>query len=181
MKLKHYLSIFVIAATIGYGCKGDTGEAGPQGDPGLNGVSNMTISTYIIPFTSWTQYNSNTWYVGTNSYIPLTDAVNVYVSLTGQTYTPLATSGFFASGDNLTYVFGQVPGGATGSLTLWEYFNTVGPNVAVYVEVADIPPSLYVKYPKMNWNNYSEVSQLPEFKAALSKAALTKVTPPAAK
>jgi hypothetical protein len=164
MKAIHYLSIFVIAAVFA-SCEGSTGATGPQGPAGANGVANITITPYNVPYTSWTQYNSNTWYVVTGSTIPLSDAVNVYVSLNGNTYTPLATSSFFVSGDNLTYVFGN-----SGNLTLWEYFNATGPQVSVDVEVADIPPAINVKYPNMNWNNYAEVSELPEFKAALTQS-----------
>lgn len=161
MKLKHYLSILAIAAVVASCSKGDTG---PQGPPGANGVANLSVWNYTVPFNDWLSYNSNTWYYVTGVSLPTTDVVNVYVSLNGATYTPLATSSFFTSGDNLTFVYGN-----SGNVTLWEYFNSIGPNVSVYVQIADIPPAINAKYPKVNWNNYSEVSALPEYKAALTK------------
>ncbi len=165
MRIKHYLSVVAISALLASCAK--EGPAGPQGDPGLNGVSNMTVTTYVIPASSWSQYNSNTWDVVTGSGIYTSDAVNVYVSLNNNDYTPLATSSFFVGGDNLTFVFSN-----TGNVTLWEYFNSAGPTVGLYAEVCDIPPALNIKYPNVNWNDYTQVSALPEFKAALVKSKI---------
>jgi len=164
MRTKHYLSILALSAILA-SCAKD-GATGPQGPAGANGVSDMTINTYSIPAISWISETSTTnWYVVTGDGIPTSDVVNVYVSLNNNSYTPLSTSSFFVNGDNLTFVFSN-----TGNVTLWEYFNSTGTFSDIYAEVCDIPQSIYVKYPNVNWKDYAQVAALPEFKAALAKS-----------
>lgn len=162
MRLKHYLSILAIAV-IAASCSKE-GPTGPQGPPGENGVSDLTATYYTVSASDWT-FQSNQWYYNTTQIVPNGDGVMVYWSSDGSGYSPLPATYVYYSGDELTYIYGSSAG-----LTLWYSNNAVtAPDAIIDIEIVDIPPAMYVKYPKVNWNNYAEVSALPEYKAALAK------------
>jgi hypothetical protein len=165
MKKIKYLSILAVAALFASCVK--QGPAGPQGENGLNGTSNIVAYYDSIPVADWTySVSASQWYFNTTQVISNGDGIMVYESSGSNVYEGLPASNTFFSGDNLNFKYGN---GA--AVSIW-YTNTSSPitkpNTKIMIEIVDIPPSMQVKYPKVNWSNQSEVAQLPEYKAALA-------------
>lgn len=166
MRKIKYLSILVIAGLFASCVK--QGPAGPQGENGANGTANITATYDSVPVSSWT-YNAGVseWFFDTPQIIPNGDGVLVYESLGSNVFEPLPAYNTFASGDVVTFKYGN---GA--ALSIW-YYNAASPSTKptakLTIEIVDIPPAMHVKYPKVNWSNYNEVSALPEFQIAQAK------------
>jgi hypothetical protein len=170
MKLKHYLSIFVIAAAVGYGCAGATGPAGPSGPSGYNGVANINTQQYTV--TSWANPAVDTWtatFVESDITDYNNDAVLAYWDNGGSGgWIALPFSNININGDQFSF------GYTNGSITFTYYGNANPPNdytntLTVYFKVTVIPPAIQVKYPKVNWKNAAEALTVPEVQAALAK------------
>lgn len=172
MKTISYLtSIFVMAAILASCSKGEQGPAGPAG---TNGTANINVYSVTVDPGEWNEYNSVNWYYNTNITASTSDMVNVYFTLGSApipAYVALPYVGVFNGTDELWYNFN------TGYYIQLNYFADVGgtissanpPDKTVYFNVAIIPPAIQVKYPNVNWKNAAEVTQLPEYKAALAK------------
>jgi hypothetical protein len=172
MKITQYLSIIAIAGLFA-SCtiEGPAGPGGPSGENGANGVANISINTYTV--TTWTLTSiTNNWI----SYQPDTNitnysnnAVEVYWSTPSDTvWLSMPHTNLVTPGDELGYAFNN---GAV-IFTYYGYTNATWPTTTfdtLYFNVAVIPPSIYVKYPNMNWKNYRQVSALPEFQTAIKK------------
>lgn len=161
MKLANYLSILAAAALFASCVK--QGPVGPQGENGANGSANITATYDTVSASAWTfNVSSSQWYYNTSQVISNGDGVMVYESLGANVYEPLPASNTFVNADEMTFKYGD---GA--AVSIW-YYNTVipanKPSAKLTIEIVDIPPSMQVKYPKVNWQNYNEVAALPEFR-----------------
>lgn len=169
MKIINYLSVIAIAAIFA-SCKGDQGPAGPAGS---NGVANISSFQYTIGPGNWAS-NTNYWYYADLSASNITnsnsDVVIVDVSETGTgDWFGLQCSSYIIYGDGMEYDY-------NGGVVRVQYSSTNGtstgtyPDITLYFKVSIIPPAIQVKYPNVNWKNYTEVSRIPEVQAALVKA-----------
>lgn len=161
MKTINYLSILAISIFVASCVK--EGPAGPQGENGANGVSNITATYYTVSTVDWKAVSTE-WEYNTNQSVPNGDGVMVYVSTVLNVYVPLPATGTFYTSDNLTFNYGNA-----GPLKVVYSGSSNAPNLTCTIEVVDFPPAIYVKYPHVNWESYSEVSALPEVRAALAK------------
>ena len=173
MKLKHYLSIFSIAAAVASCSKGETG---PQGPAGANGVTNIYTQQYTVTGANWNDPNSTNTWIATFQESDITDnnndAVDVYWSNSSSGWLALPVTSLIYSGDELSYGFNN------NSITFSYYTGPLYSNPpsfytaysTIYFKVTVIPPSIQVKYPNVNFKNAAEVAaNVPEVQAALAK------------
>lgn len=167
MKLKHFLSIFVMAALLASCAK--EGPAGPQGPAGTNGVANISTQIYAISPITWNSNGNGGWYVNlTPVFDPTGCAVSLLYSTDETNWFGLPYIGNTVGDVDINYVVNSsniqveyVP--QTGA------FSIAAPSGTVYVQVSIIPPAIQVKYPNVNWKDALEVANLPEVQAALAK------------
>lgn len=151
-------SLFILALLFVASCK--KGDTGPAGEPGKDGSSNVTATTYSIG--SWTN-GSSFWYADLT--VPALTASNhdlaavqVFFSTNNGTnwialpYTAVSSTNYFmeyVTGVNLVEVQWIYNGVGNGSSPNSFYGTTI------YIKVVVIPPGM--KKPGINTNNYHEL------------------------
>jgi hypothetical protein len=158
MKIKFLLTIIAFVIVFASCEKGATG---PEGPAGQNGAANVKMTALEVPYTDWVQANATNWSYTTNITIPSTDVCEVYV-LTGTAgYTPLPTVNLaYLDGGVLYYFYPNV-------LLCYSNPNSILVTTTLDFNIVDIPPSIQVKYPAIDWRNAREVANLPEVAAVL--------------
>jgi hypothetical protein len=168
MRLLKYLSVVILAGALA-SCSQE-GPAGPIGPSGPSGVANINTLQYTVGSGGWSSV-SGAW-VATFSEPDITDnntdAVEAYWSNASSGWIALPFSNINITGDQVSYGFNN------GTITFSYYGNSNPPDyytntATLYFKVTVIPPSIQVKYPKINWRNASEAAQVPEVQQALAK------------
>lgn len=173
MKTTKFLTVLIaivaIALSLNSCSKGDAGPAGPQGPAGTNGNANVSVGLYTIAPSSWGSDGNGGWYCNlTPSFNPTQGAINILGSTDDATWTGLPGVGYTVGAPDINFVLNS-------SIIQIFYDAQTGvpsiaqPAVTFYFKVILIPPAIMVKHPNTNWNNATEVAQLPEVKAALHK------------
>jgi hypothetical protein len=172
MKTIKFLSILTTMAVTFYSCsKGDTGATGPQGLAGANGVANISTTSITISPAQWS-YNSlyYQWQYNFYTAIAYNSAVVGYVvSGNGDQVLPYETSGI---GDAIIYSMADNWFQSTPYVQ-FQYTDYTSPTTTAsydtYFYLVIIPPSIIKQHPNTNWENSTEVAQLPEVQAAMHK------------
>lgn len=167
MRLTHYLSVFVIAATITSCVK--QGPAGPQGPAGANGSANVTVQTYTITTNEWVSNGNGGWNVNLASLIdPTQGAVSILFSDDNAAqWIGLPYVGNVTGDPDINYLI------SSSAIQIQYVPQTNGPSIVapantVYVQASLVPPVIQALHPNINWKNANEVAQLPEVQAAKS-------------
>lgn len=174
------LIVLPLVIAVFYACskdQGATGPQGPQGNTGATGNANVkNVMDSVNSSAGWT-FAGNLWYAFfpnpylTSSFISSGGFTEVfYTTDKGATWTALPSTYINATNSaQWTYSYTATSSGMgvyiyfmwNDQLQHTDPYVTYSSSTACF-NVVCITPSLLVKYPETNWNNYISLQSIPE-------------------
>lgn len=162
MKTIKIFAIITIGSYILTGCKGDTGAQGPQGNPGSNGVANISTDIYTISPGTWTNVNATYAYqypIYVQDINNSGDVIEVY-------WSSISANGPWLGLPDPSEQFNYEWTTSNNNPNFWVLWQQ-NPSLTIYVEIAIVPPAIQVKHPHTNWKDANAVAAIPEVHNAL--------------